>query len=926
MKSSAAIALLFPLLPLVAAGAIGTFAHYPLGEAGSLGTNKLPLDLGAGARHFATALSGNTAEVTTDGMWAAGSTAALSTASTAADGWYGSNVFSGLPADNFGFGVFARAGSITGTTDVFTLGSSNASLKLSLGSSGWAASAHNVSWIGPAYGVAGSFSPNTWVHLAVVRKAGVSTFYLNGVAKGTWSGTPIHNSPHLSVNPSSSGYFHGEMDEARVVTFAASDADADILHALWGAAELPPTPPAQTLLEQTFATVAGKRHVVTFTLSPGAGQAVLPGMTLGVAGASTLIEQALPLELPAGGGSAPFRIAFTADAAQTVVRITRPAGAATPDPVVTGMQVVEAVEPAPSAQPSAAQQSQIDRRYGMFIHFGINTFHNQQWTDGTKPSSSYAPTGLDVDQWVKTARDAGMRHIILTAKHHEGFCMWDSPWTTYDVASSPVPTDVVAAAAAACAKYGVGLGIYYSLWDRHEPAYGNDAAYNQYMLRQLAELLGNYGPVCELWLDGGWDKANTRWANSEIYDLAKRLQPGCLVSTNWTVGTATDADSHGIVPANQQEGFLIRYFPNDFRLADPYLAKFPDPKLFKHQGQDYYLPFEATITLSSANYWFYDTRDTTTKPLATLADYYYSATAQNNILILNAPPDRSGVIREVDRQGLFQLRDRLGLNPGMPLPENVTGAATGTASAVWNNDVANHGPQKALDGDPGTRWASGPVGLTSASVEIDFGAPRSFDRLLIDEFEVAAGVGRIQAFHLDAWDGAAWQTFHTGTTCRRHSLHDFARQHCAKIRLVITSASDAPSIWEIQAHDASHAFSSWRDERFPGSGILLEADWDADPDGDRLPNRLEFVLGSDPHAATSLPVPTRDGAMMKLALPWNLEAGGDFGSIRYSFDLHEWFDSLSPAHAGVQVASGPPGQRAWQIDPAQLPSWFYRLE
>ncbi len=892
------------LMTAAVRAAITSTISYPLGETGSLGTNYLPLDSGSGARHFTNATGGTNTQVLSDGVWAPGSSAYLSTAATTADGWSAPNLLSGLSSDNFAFGVFVRAPAIeSGDSDIMTLGDTNGALKLSLSSSGWSASAHYVTWIGPENGVAGSFSASQWVHLAVVRRGGISTFFINGVAKGTWSGLPVHGTPLLCTSVGKGTYFHGDVDQARIVTFDSGSDDAAVLASLWGAASLPLRPP---WVEQTFSTLPNTRYLATFNLSPAAGLSVLPAIALEISGNGALVNQSLPTSLPVGGNSAPFSVAFTADSAQSTVRLIPSSGV---PPVVSGLQILQAIEPAASSQPSAAQQAQIDRRYGMFIHFGINTFVNQQWTDGTVPVSSYNPATIDADQWAKTARDAGMRHIILTAKHHDGFCLWDSPWTTYDVASSPVQTDVIAAAAAACAKYGIKLGIYYSLWDRHDLSYNDDAAYNQYMLRQLAELLGNYGPVCELWLDGGGNKQpSTRWANSELYDLVKRLQPDCQVTTNWAIWQSDQFTS----------------FPNDFRTADPMLPSFPDRKLYKRNNIDYYLPFESTVTLSSSDYWFYDTRDTGTKPIATLAGFYYTATAQDNILILNAAPDRSGVIREIDRQGLFQLRDLLGLRPGMPLPKLASAGSTGTPSSTWNNEIANYGPQRALDGDPSTRWASGPDGATTATFEINLGTARSFDRLLIDEFD-DAGSGRIRSFQLQAWTGSAWLTFHTGTTCGRFKLVDFPRQSTARLRLQIDAATNAPSLWELQVFDSGHAFAAWRDAHFTGADTLPASEMEADPDGDELPNRLEFTLGSNPNARTSLPVPTPTGAKLELVLPWNSQASTEFGSVSYSLDLVHWFDASSPQHTGVGPMISTNGQRTWQIDPQQQPKWFYQL-
>lgn len=921
-----------PLVPAALIAEIVPFAEYRLGETGSLGnaggnTAAAPLDTSGNNRNVTNSNGGNAVTTVTTDAFAPSSTAYVDLSDASNNGWYSATpIFDTLPQDNFALGVYARAADLSAAGTIFGTGGTGG-FHLGLSSAGWSAWVSNgsggaTSWIGNTNGTTGSFSANTWVHLAVIRRDGVSTFYINQAVQGaTSSVAPTHGTVHIGVNPGGNNAFDGFIDEARVLTFDAGSTNEQVLNALQQ--RVVPLPP-RTLAEQSFPTADGKRYIATFTLGMTPSTA-LPAVTLNATGTEQLLSQILPTSLPANGTSAPFWVSFTADAAQTNIRLTRPMGSSGADPVVTGLQIREAVEPSASDNPSITQQEQIDRRYGMFIHYGINTFHNQQWTDGSKPPSSYAPTGLDVDQWVRTARDAGMKHIILTAKHHEGFCLWDSAWTTYDVASSPVTTDVIAAAAAACKKYDIGFGLYYSLWDRHDSSYATDAAYNQYMLRQLTELMTNYGPICELWLDGGWDKANTRWASSELYDLVKRLQPECLISTNWTIGTPTNIDS-AAQPNQQQNGYPIRYFPSDFRTGDPALPGFPDPKLFSHSGQNYYMPFEATITLSSNDYWFYDTRDSGPKPLATLANFYYTATGQNNILILNAPPDRSGTIREVDRQRLIELRDFLGLKPGMPMPKNTTRGATGTASATWNNDVANLGPQMALDENPNTRWACGPGGTTSATFDIDFGSSRSFDRIMIDEYEPSAGVGRIQAFRLQSWNGTNWQTFYTGTSCGRRSLHNFPRINATKIRLSIDQSTDAPSIWEIQTMDSAHAYSSWRDSYFPGSTVPMDSDWNADPDGDGLSNRLEFAMGTDPLHRTKLPTPQVDGNMLKVDLPWSPDATSDFGRLVYSLDLEHWHDARTPIHPGVNAIVNSGTMQSISVNPNVQSHWFYRLQ
>ena len=322
--------------------------------------------------------------------------------------------------------------------------------------------------------------------------------------------------------------------------------------------------------------------------------------------------------------------------------------------------------PISSTTANKYQIDQINRKYGMFIHFGINTFHDQEWTDGSKPASSYNPSAIDAKQWVATAKAAGMKHIILVSKHHEGFCLWDSKYTDYDVASSPNKTNVVEEVAKECKKQGIKLGLYYSLWDRKQNADVKDVkadkAYNEYLLNQLAELLsitGKYGHIVELWLDGGWEKENYRWPTQEIYSLVKSKAPECQIGINWSIGLPENVDKHPVLPNDQKDYFPIRYFPSDFRLGDPYLPHNPDPKLFIAQGNVYYMPFETTVVLGER--WFFNTTDKKYKSLDELEDIYHKATSQDNILILNVGPNREGRVKEGDVDILMKLKDKLKL-------------------------------------------------------------------------------------------------------------------------------------------------------------------------------------------------------------------------------------------------------------------------
>jgi len=329
------------------------------------------------------------------------------------------------------------------------------------------------------------------------------------------------------------------------------------------------------------------------------------------------------------------------------------------------------IVPVPSNKPNKYQKQQIKRKYGMFIHFGINTFHDQEWTDGSKPAMSYAPDTIDAHQWVETAKKAGMKYIILVTKHHDGFCLWDSKYTEYDVANSGNTTNVVEVVAKECKKQGVRLGLYYSLWDRKQNPNVKDesldASYNDYMLHQLNELMDitdKYTKIVEFWFDGDWEKPSYRWPTQAIYSAIKRREPQCQISLNWTIGepdkrgdSKEESQSHRIYPEKQKEGDPIRYFPSDFRLGDPYLPNNPDPKHFTNNGLSYYMPWETTVCLSEK--WFYNSKDHKYKTIDELIKLFKSATSQNNILILDVPPTTKGKMRDMDRKLLFELKDKL---------------------------------------------------------------------------------------------------------------------------------------------------------------------------------------------------------------------------------------------------------------------------
>lgn len=471
---------------------------------------------------------------------------------------------------------------------------------------------------------------------------------------------------------------------------------------------------------------------------------------------------------------------------------------------------LSAQEIKPWNKPNATQKAMMKRGYGMFVHFGINTFVDKEWSDGSIPAGKYNPSKLDCDQWVRVARDAGFRYVLLVTKHHDGFCLWDSKYTDYDVASSPVKTDVVAAVAKACKKYGLQLAVYYSLWDRHEPSYKdkNPDKYVDYMADQLTELFTNYGPICELWLDGGWARKVEEWQLPKIYSLVKKLQPKCAIGVNHTIvlkeGKRNFALPDSMVVDNK---YFFQYFPGDFRLWDPKIAHKDDKKQYLHNGESYYLPFEHTICISKRWNWFEKHEYLPVRDLDELQELFYWCTDNNNTLVVDLPPDDTGLIREHQANALIALAQRLGIKKGKKLPRNgdfISMKAHALASSVLNKNDSLYGAQLAVDGGMQTRWAAG---QDTAVLTLQLDEKNPFNKISIFEYCDTKNdpdgfsnyrFNRIQEYRVEIFKDGQWLPIYVSDVpmgdCK--VIHLPVNYRASKIRLNVVKATAPPSIYE----------------------------------------------------------------------------------------------------------------------------------
>jgi len=318
-------------------------------------------------------------------------------------------------------------------------------------------------------------------------------------------------------------------------------------------------------------------------------------------------------------------------------------------------------------------------RLGLMLCYGINSFHDVEWSDGELPSASFDPQRLDPDAWCRAAQAAGMRFVLLTAKHHDGFTLWPSRHGTYGVQNSPFRGDVLERLAESCRRHGLGLGLYYSLWDRALDRDGNDEAYLPALFGQVEELLTQYGELVELWFDGAWfkfrsgfapgfdwrrdmwrfpggpremmrawrEEAAPRWQWDELYALIKRHQPRCMVLNNST----TDFVGIPLLPVDAVTG-------------EQAAEGVPNARTWEWAGQSIVLPQQVEATLSkqgppgpfAGGSWYWHPWDHSSVGTGTARRWIASAAAQNALLLLNAGVRADGTLRPEDEALLHALQ------------------------------------------------------------------------------------------------------------------------------------------------------------------------------------------------------------------------------------------------------------------------------
>ncbi len=447
--------------------------------------------------------------------------------------------------------------------------------------------------------------------------------------------------------------------------------------------------------------------------------------------------------------------------------------------------------PAPSPRQLRWHELEV---YG-FLHFGPNTFTDKEWGYGDKPETIFHPTDLDADQIVSVAKAGGLRALILTAKHHDGYCLWPSRFTEHSIKHSrwrDGQGDVVQAIAEACRRHGILFGVYLSPWDRNHKDYGSPE-YLTYYRNQLRELLTNYGPIFEVWFDGanggdgyyGGARTTRRIDNRTYYDwdntwkIVRELQPeACMFSdagpdVRWVGNEAGQAGETCWATVRRGE-------------AVPGAA---DPKVLNVGVRDGNAWIPAEVDVSIRPGWFYHaSQDNAVKTVDQLLDIYYASVGRGCNLLLNIPPDRRGQIHPADASALKQWREVLDRTFAVDF------ARGATVQGPTRGGDSRFAPNHVVDGDRETYWATDDDG-TTAELILELPRTATFNVVRVREY-LPLGQ-RVDAFALDWWDGTKWQEFASATSIGPQRLLRTAAVTTSRVRLRVTKAAACPAISEV---------------------------------------------------------------------------------------------------------------------------------
>ena len=446
--------------------------------------------------------------------------------------------------------------------------------------------------------------------------------------------------------------------------------------------------------------------------------------------------------------------------------------------------------------PSARQQAWHEREFYGFLHFTVNTFTNREWGYGDESPDTFNPSAFDATQIVDTALRGGMRGLILTAKHHDGFCLWPSAYSSHTVAQSRWQNgqgDVVGALANACAAAGMPFGIYLSPWDRNHAAYGRPA-YITYYRNQLRELLTNYGPLFEIWFDGanGGDgfyggthevrkiDATTYYDWEETFNLVRELQPHACIFSDAGPDVRWVGNEHGIAgdpcwPTIDPTGL----HPG---LAEPALLNRGD------RTGTAWLPAECDVSIRPG--WFYHAHeDDLVRTPANLMELYLASVGRGANLLVNLPVAPTGQVHARDRAALLGFaaaRERLYAQPLTPSLLRASSTLPGFPAVHTADDTQTYWVAAAEDSEP--------------SLTLMFAQPQHIG--LIDIREYLPLGQRIDGWAIDIQTGTEWHEVAVGASIGNRRLVQLSAVQAHGVRLRVTGLPVPPAVRTMRVYGA----------------------------------------------------------------------------------------------------------------------------
>ncbi len=458
--------------------------------------------------------------------------------------------------------------------------------------------------------------------------------------------------------------------------------------------------------------------------------------------------------------------------------------------------------------PSPAQLAWMRRGYIAFLHYSPNTFTNRQWGTGAETAADFCPDRQDPAQWVRVCRDAGMKMLIPTLKHHDGFCQWDTESTDFQVSASPAKQDIAQALCKACAENGMALGVYLSPWDMHQREAGVwPKDYQPVFMRQLDELMTKYGEIGELWLDGAcgdypiWTPV-AEYRPDEWYDRMEKTQPMCVTRSYDPFSFASEEEWAELKNGRGElrwRGKDVRWVGNEdgvgredeWAVQPVFSRNWSREATLPDLGQEHYYKdavgavwYPNEVNTHLLNQWFWNEETSYVRPLSALIDIFYHSIGNNGVLLLNVSPDRHGVIPEDQIRRLQEFRAFMDGTFGKNLALGARARAADTSadgiladdeSTCWSPDIPD--------------WD---CGESTAAVEITLPQAQTFDNLQLRE-HIQAGQ-RVAGWRAFAFVNGAWRKIAEKKTIGFRVIVRFPAVTTDRIRIEITRSRDTPML------------------------------------------------------------------------------------------------------------------------------------